>query len=489
MRESVFLLNNDFNALLKNNEIKQNGGGLLLGAGKKGKVIVKDNNDKLLEVPKNNVISLGELYAIVGGGYENARKNIPSLSRFKKLKGSNAKKATNFAKKLIGGSYTYTTENGPCGDQHLANIVEPVPHCALAPNPVDDVSSNSGILYATQAGGSKNNLISDNFLSSYMILALNKGKKMNGGSRVPYAVGKEMKNLYGNHSSYKFSDSSILSKAKSWRGGGISMYRKRLSENLKILSNMEKKNKFRFDNMTDIKVPLSVLSNNYTQVGAGLPLEYFGGKTENYSSNNSQDIPILTPHQSGGGVTGMPLEYYGGKTEHYNSENSQDVPVLTPHQSGGGVTGMPLEYYGGKTEHYSSENSQEVPVLTPHQSGGGVTGMPLEYYGGKTEHYSSENSQDVPVLTPHQSGGSRRFKLPILSDPVMGGILKTLGIFTLPVNALIPFSLLVFAYEKYLASKYADEPSLENDKIVDTLLKAKGAFALHPMLATAMSTI
>ena len=118
--------------------------------------------------------------------------------------------------------------------------------------------------------------------------------------------------------------------------------------------------------------------------------------------------------------------------------------------------------------------------------------MPLEYYGGKTENYSTENSQGEAILTPHQAGGSKKrkgFKIPILSDPVIGGILKTLGIFTWPANALVPFSLLVFAYEKFLSQKYADETSLTDDKVVDTLLKAKGAFALHPMLATAMSAI
>ena len=118
--------------------------------------------------------------------------------------------------------------------------------------------------------------------------------------------------------------------------------------------------------------------------------------------------------------------------------------------------------------------------------------MPLEYFGGKTENYSSENTQNTNVLTPLQSAGGKSkkgFKMPILSDPVIGGILKTLGIFTLPANALIPFSLLVFAYEKFISQKYGDEKSLTDDKIVDTLLKAKGAFALHPMLATAMSSI
>ena len=279
---------------------------------------------------------------------------------------------------------------------------------------------------------------------------------MVGGSKVPYAVGKELKNTYGNFNSYNFNESNILKKANSWRGGGINAYRKRLSENINSLKNMEKKNKFNFSNLRDINVPLSLLSNGYTQVGAGLPLEYFGGKTDFYSS-----------------------------------ENSQGEPLLTPHQAGGGVTGMPLEYYGGKTDFYSSENSQGEPLLTPHQAGGGVTGMPLEYYGGKTDFYSSENSQGEPILTPHQAGGAKKkgFKLPIFSDPVMGGILKTIGIFTLPVNALIPFSVLVFAYEKFLSQKYADEPSLTDDRTVDTLLKAKGALALHPMLTTALSAI
>jgi hypothetical protein len=457
MRDSVFLLSNDLHSLLKSNKSLQTGGGFLIG-GSKGKFLIKNHKGNVLEVPSNNIISLGEITAIIGGGYENARKNIPSLQRFKGLKGKKANDITKFAKKLVGGGeYTYTTENGPCGSEHLASIVAPDANCALAPNAIDNVSGNSGILHATQAGGSRKNNINDEFIASYMMLRLNKGKKMVGGSRVPYAIGKELKNLYGDYKTYNFIESNISKKANSWRGGGSAVYRKRLSENLNMLSNMEKKGNIKFSNFRDIQVPLSVLSTGFTQTGAGLPLEYFGGQTENYSS-----------------------------------ENSQSDAVLTPHQAGGGVTGMPLEYYGGKTENYSSENSQSDAVLTPHQAGGGVTGMPLEYYGGKTDNYSSENSQSDAVLTPHQAGGSKKkrgFKIPLLNDPVMGGILKTLGVFTLPLNALIPFSLLVFAYEKYLSQKYADEPSLTDDKTVDTLLKAKGALSLHPMLTAAMSAI
>ena len=456
MRESVFLLSNDLHSSLKSNSL-QTGGGFLLG-GSNGKLIVKNHKGNISEVPNTNVISLGEITAIIGGGYENARKNIPSLQRFKNLKGKKANDITKFGKKMVGGSdYTYTTENGPCGNEHMANIVAPDANCALAPNGGVDVSGNSGILHATQAGGSKNNTINNEFISSYMMLRLNKGKKMVGGSKVPYAIGRELKNLYGNSKTYNLTESNTYKKANSWRGGGSAAYRKRLSKNLTILSNMEKKGNIKLSNFRDINVPLSVLSNGFTQTGAGLPLEYFGGQTQNYNATNSQSDPILTPHQAGGGVTGMPLEYYGGKTENYSSENSQSDPVLTPHQSGGGVTGMPLEYYGGKTENYSSENSQSDPVLTPHQAGG--------------------------------SKKRRGFKIPLLNDPVMGGILKTLGVFTLPLNALIPFSLLVFAYEKYLSQKYADEPSLTDDKTVDTLLKAKGALSLHPMLTAAMSAI
>ena len=422
MRDSVFLLSNDLHSLLKSNKSLQTGGGFLIG-GSKGKFLIKNHKGNVLEVPSNNIISLGEITAIIGGGYENARKNIPSLQRFKGLKGKKANDITKFAKKLVGGGeYTYTTENGPCGSEHLASIVAPDANCALAPNAIDNVSGNSGILHATQAGGSRKNNINDEFIASYMMLRLNKGKKMVGGSRVPYAIGKELKNLYGDYKTYNFIESNISKKANSWRGGGSAVYRKRLSENLNMLSNMEKKGNIKFSNFRDIQVPLSVLSTGFTQTGAGLPLEYFGGQTENYSS----------------------------------------------------------------------ENSQSDAVLTPHQAGGGVTGMPLEYYGGKTDNYSSENSQSDAVLTPHQAGGSKKkrgFKIPLLNDPVMGGILKTLGVFTLPLNALIPFSLLVFAYEKYLSQKYADEPSLTDDKTVDTLLKAKGALSLHPMLTAAMSAI
>ena len=72
---------------------------------------------------------------------------------------------------MIGGSnYTYTTDNGPCGEQHLAVIAAPQPDCALAPNGGVDVSSNSGIAHATQAGGSKKRNINDDFLTSYMML-------------------------------------------------------------------------------------------------------------------------------------------------------------------------------------------------------------------------------------------------------------------------------------------------------------------------------
>ena len=399
------------------------------------------------------MISLGEVNAIIGGGYENAWKNIPSMKRFKQLKGKKALLAKDLAKKIMKGGSNYPFE----GEHHMAIISTPTAHCGLAPDAVDNVDSNEGILYSTQAGGAKKNYINDSFISAYMMLRLNKGKKMVGGSKVPFALGREIKNMYGDHKTYKLSESSILKKANSWRGGGVNAYRKRLNENLNILSNMEKKNKFNYSNLRDIQVPFGYLSNSYTQVGAGLPLEYFGGETENYSSDNTQNTNVLTQLQSGGGVTGMPLEYYGGKTENYSSENTQNTNVLTPLQSGGGVTGMPLEYFGGKTENYSSENTQNTNVLTPLQSAGGKS--------------------------------KKGFKMPILSDPVIGGILKTLGIFTLPANALIPFSLLVFAYEKFISQKYGDEKSLTDDKIVDTLLKAKGAFALHPMLATAMSSI
>ena len=421
MRESVFLLSNDLHSLVKSKKSLQVGGGLLIG-GSKDKLLIKNHKGNISEVPSNYLLSLGEITGIIGGGYENARKNIPSLQRFKNLKGKKANDLTKFVKKMVGGGeYAYTTENGPCGQEHMANIVAPDVNCALAPNGGVDVSGNSGILHATQAGGSKNNTINNEFMSSYMMLRLNKGKKMVGGSKVPYAIGKELKNLYGDSKTYNFTESNTFKKSNSWRGGGLSAYRKRLSENLNMISNMEKKGNIKFNSIRDMQVPLGVLSTGFTQTGAGLPLEYFGGQTQNYSS----------------------------------------------------------------------ENSQSAPVLTPHQAGGGVTGMPLEYYGGKTDYYSSENSQSAPVLTPHQAGGSKKraFKIPILSDPVMGGILKTLGIFTLPLNTLVPFSLLVFAYEKYLAHKYADEPSLTDDKTVDTLLKAKGAFALHPMLTAAMSAI
>ena len=45
------------------------------------------------------MISLGEVNAIIGGGYENAWKNIPSMKRFKQLKGKKALLAKDLAKK------------------------------------------------------------------------------------------------------------------------------------------------------------------------------------------------------------------------------------------------------------------------------------------------------------------------------------------------------------------------------------------------------
>jgi len=338
------------------------------------------------------------------------------------------------------------------------NIVAPDADCALAPNGGVDVSGNSGVMYATQAGGSKmKGVVQDPFMSAYLSLHLGKGKRMTGGSKIPYAFGKEMKHLYGQFNNYSIMESPISRAATSWRGGGTMAYRKRLAENLNKLKKMESNKSFDISKLRDIGVPVSVLSRGYTHYGGGLPLEYFGGSTDNYNEGNSQGNANLTPHQGGGGV-GMPLEYFGGSTDNYNESNSQGELKLTPHQGGGGV------------------------------------GMPLEYFGGSTDNYNESNSQGELKLTPHQAGGRKRVsrnrrKIPLLDDPVMGGILKTLGIFTLPANLLIPFSVLVFVYEKFISQKYADEPSITDDRIVDALLKTKGALTLHPLLSTAISAI
>ena len=58
----------------------------------------------------------------------------------------------------------------------MAIISTPTAHCGLAPDAVDNVDSNEGILYSTQAGGAKKNYINDSFISAYMMLRLNKGK-------------------------------------------------------------------------------------------------------------------------------------------------------------------------------------------------------------------------------------------------------------------------------------------------------------------------
>ena len=56
----------------------------MIGGGK-NKVLVKNSNGVVMEVSPLNVMTVGEMRAISGGGYIDARNAMPSLMRFKKL--------------------------------------------------------------------------------------------------------------------------------------------------------------------------------------------------------------------------------------------------------------------------------------------------------------------------------------------------------------------------------------------------------------------